>query len=94
MAACTDFTLKVDDSFSSFADLERAINHIQHTTAVQLWRRESKTRFTEEEVSWRAGEYGEGRPAILFTCILLCLAGSGSNQEALAIGYMHGMCII
>ena len=46
--ACTNVVvpfgpLKVGDSFDSFAEVEHSINLIQDATAVQLYKRDSKT---------------------------------------------------
>ena len=85
MAACTDFTLKVGDSFSSFADLERAINHIQHTTAVQLWRRESKTLVSQKK-RFPGGRASTANADLRYYLLVYCCVCGGKRFKSRSTG--------
>ena len=84
-AVCTNVVvpfgpLKVGDSFDSFADVEDSINLIQDATAVQLYRRDSKTLVTSAERY--PGRAGKAKPELQYYLLnYRCVYGGRKHKS-------------
>ena len=83
--ACTNVVvpfgpLKVGDCFDSFADVEHSINLIQDATAVQLYKRDSRTLVASADRY--PGRAGKAKPELQYYCMEFhCIYGGRKHKS-------------